>query len=510
MTKVTNFGLLGNEFQLKLLSQIITDRAFGLNIVPILQTKYFENTFCKQIVSFIKDYNQKYDNQIPTLSGLKEIILSSVTDDIQKKSILEILKSLPKKALEDAESTQELSYNFCKQQEMLKALNEVQKIIQRGDFENYNSIDSIIRKAQSVVDKTDTSIELDTDLDLALEEDYRNPIPTGIQGLDDEIGGGLGKAELGMFIIPTGIGKSTILSKIGNTAYKRGFNVLQIFFEDKVKDIQRKHCSAFTNIPLNDLPKYKDQVKEAVNQAAEFGGKLILKKYPSDATTVGHIKQQLRQLKSKGVVIDMLIVDYVDCLTMDRSIEDAHTGEGAIIRQLEALCDEFNVALWTAVQSNRGGAGADVVEVDMIQGSFKRAQVGHLIISVSKSAEQKENGLATMAILKSRFGGDGRIFKDMVFQNDTLHFDTSESDLISQYAFDEDRKDEMARQKQERAMDALRMVQEKRKKSEERKAAKQSEPNPQVPVVSNEFVKEVKVEKSKKFSPLKKSEVEVE
>ena len=65
-----------------------------------------------------------------------------------------------------------------------------------------------------------------------LEEDFRHPVPTGISGIDELTDGGLSRGELGVVLAPYGVGKTTILTKIANTAYNVGLNVLQIVFED--------------------------------------------------------------------------------------------------------------------------------------------------------------------------------------------------------------------------------------------------------------------------------------
>ena len=57
-------------------------------------------------------------------------------------------------------------------------------------------------------------------------------------------------------------------------------------------------------------------------------------------------------------------------------------------------------------------------------GSIKKAQVGHVIISVAKTLQQKELGLATIAVVKSRLGRDGIIFENCKFDNATLEIDT--------------------------------------------------------------------------------------
>ncbi|MBJ7517836.1 MAG: hypothetical protein JHC82_17015, partial [Stenotrophomonas sp.] len=74
------------------------------------------------------------------------------------------------------------------------------------------------------------------------------------------------------------------------------------------------------------------------------------------------------------------------------------------MRQFESMISELDVAGWTAIQGNRSAINANVVEGNMIGGSIKKGQIGHFILSVAKTLEQKESGRATLAILKSRFG----------------------------------------------------------------------------------------------------------
>jgi hypothetical protein len=60
-------------------------------------------------------------------------------------------------------------------------------------------------------------------------------------------------------------------------------------------------------------------------------------------------------------------------------------------------------------------------------GSIKKAQVGHVIITVAKTLQQKEMKLATIAITKSRVGDDGVVFENCKFDNAMLDIDTDSS-----------------------------------------------------------------------------------
>jgi hypothetical protein len=181
-------------------------------------------------------------------------------------------------------------------------------------------------------------------------------------------------------------------------------------FEDNVKVIQRKHFSCFTGIDLSDLGDRREEVKEVLPRFQNLENNLILKKMSSDGTTITHIKQYLRKLISSGIKPDIVFLDYIDCVQPTKQFKDEYSGEGNVMRQFETMLSELDIAGWTAVQGNRSSIGADLVEANMMGGSIKKGQIGHFILSVAKTLEQKEEGRATLAILKSRFGRDGVVF----------------------------------------------------------------------------------------------------
>jgi hypothetical protein len=97
------------------------------------------------------------------------------------------------------------------------------------------------------------------------------------------------------------------------------------------------------------------------------------------------------------------------------------------MRGFESMCHELDVAGWTATQGNRSSISSDVVTTDQMGGSIKKAQVGHVIITVAKSLQQKEMKLATIAITKSRIGRDGVVFENCKFDNELMEIDTESS-----------------------------------------------------------------------------------
>jgi len=271
-------------------------------------------------------------------------------------------------------------------------------------------------------------LDVFSNLDQVLEDDYRHPIPMGIPGIDRLLKGGLAKGEIGVILAPTGVGKSTILTKMANHAFNLGFNVLQIFFEDNPKVIQRKHFTLWTKVHPDDLSEKKDEVMKRVREIEEsMPNKLIMKKLPSDTMTMLQIKNQIRKMVSDGIKVDMIVLDYIDCIVPDKNLGDEWKSEGSVMRAFEAMCHEMNIVGWTATQGNRSSISSEVVTTDQMGGSIKKAQVGHVIISVAKTLQQKEMKLATIAITKSRIGDDGVVFENCKFDNAMIDIDTESS-----------------------------------------------------------------------------------
>jgi len=427
MSITKKFDYLGTTFQQQLLNQIIVDKDFSRSIIDVIETDYFDNKYFKIITQMIKEYYLKYEHT-PNFETLKQLTKSEIQQEMASKIIIDTLTKIKDVSIEGAEFVQEKAMKFCKQQELQKVMHTAQKIIDDGEFENYDTLERLVREALQVGEREDNMSDVFYNLDEVLNEDYRHPVPMGIPGIDRLLKGGLAKGEIGVVLAPTGVGKSTLLTKIANHAFNIGKNVLQVFFEDNPKIIQRKHITLWTKIHPDDLSERKEEVMVKVQEVRDtMENKLILKKLPSDTVTMGQIKNQVRKMIAEGVNIDVILLDYIDCVVPERNLGDEWKSEGSVMRAFEAMCHELDIVGWTATQGNRSSISSDVVTTDQMGGSIKKAQVGHVIISVAKSLQQKEMKLATIAITKSRIGDDGIVFENCKFDNGMLEIDTESS-----------------------------------------------------------------------------------
>ena len=451
-----NFEYLGQQFQLQLLNQIILDKDFSHTIIDVIENNYFENKYFKIIIQMVKEYYKKFDHT-PSFETLEQVTKSELQQEIASKIVLDTIKKIKDVTIDGVGFVQEKALKFCKQQELQKVMDKAQKIIDGGEFENYDTLEELVREALLVGNKDTSMMDVFSNLEQVLEEDYRHPIPMGIPGIDRLLKGGLAKGEIGVILAPTGVGKSTVLTKISNHAYNLGFNVLQIFFEDNPKVIQRKHFTLWTGIHPDDLSDQKEEVFTKVKEINEtMENRLIMKKLPSDTMTMLQIKNQIRKMVADGIKVDMIVLDYIDCVVPDKNLGDEWKSEGSVMRAFEAMCHEMNLVGWTATQGNRSSISSEVVTTDQMGGSIKKAQVGHVIISVAKTLQQKEMKLATIAITKSRIGDDGIVFENCKFDNAMIEIDTESTTTFLG----------LEEQKEERQRQRVKELLEKRKQRE--------------------------------------------
>jgi len=456
MSTDKNFDYLGQTFQLQLLNQIITDKDFAHSIVGVVENSYFENKYYKIIIQMVKEYYSKYEAS-PNFETLSQIAKSEISQELARKIVLDTIGEIKIAPDEGKSFVQEKALKFCKQQELQKVMGKAQKIIDSGEFESYDQLEAMVRDALQVGNVDRGTGNVFDNLDDVLSDDYRHPIPMGIPGIDNLLKGGLAKGEIGVILAPTGVGKTTVTSKIANHAFNMGFNVLQIFFEDNPKIIQRKHFTMWTGIAPDKLGEHKEEVMEKVKRIEEtMPNKLLLTKLPSDTLTMSQIKSQIRKMIADGTNIDVVILDYIDCVTPEKVLEDEWKSEGSVMRAFEAMCHELHIAGWTATQGNRSSISSEVVTTDQMGGSIKKAQVGHVIITIAKTLQQKELNLATIAITKSRIGKDGIVFENCKFNNELMEIDTESS--VTFLGLEEN--------KEQQKKDRIKEVMEKRKQQQ--------------------------------------------
>lgn len=414
-------GHLGLEYQRRLVNQLLLDKKFSESILDILIPSHFDDPILRVFTAEMKEAYEESE-VVLSFESLRIRLAVKANDEITQQKNLANLRVVQDIICDDAYHIQDTAMRFFKQQNLKKALDKINVILDKGGIDDYYHCEDLIKQALEAGDNKDDSVSILDNIDEVLAPDYRKPIPTGIAGLDEIMDGGLSKGELGIILAALGVGKTTAMTYIANKAKNLGYNVLQIFFEDLPKQVQRKHYACWTGLNIKELglPENVEAVKTEVMEKGAQGGVLRLRKMSSADTTIPKIKKYIKNQISKGFRPDMVLIDYIDVVQPSKKYDDNNVAEGSVMREFESMLSEFDIAGWTAIQGNRSSINTEFVETDQMGGSIKKAQIGHFIMSVAKSLEQRDNNTANIAILKSRFGDDGLTFEDVEFNNGTV------------------------------------------------------------------------------------------
>ena len=258
----TNLKFLGESFQYRLAHEFITNHTFFEDLSPIIDQNMFTDPNLKTFVGVLKNYYEK-EGCVPSFD-MMGIELNSIShSEREAETYAAVLEKVIETPVDGADRVREKALRFFRQQNIIKAANEILKIAGDGNADKYDDVIGILNDALTKGIHNDLGETVFDHLSETLSDDYRIPIPTGIAKIDETLEGGLGKGELGVIIGPTSFGKTSLTTAMASYAatYKcpqnnnKGFKVLQIVFEDRIKQIQRKHIGRITNIEAKDLSK---------------------------------------------------------------------------------------------------------------------------------------------------------------------------------------------------------------------------------------------------------------
>ena len=347
----SNLGYLGEDFQYMLSHEFMADHQFFEDLSPIVDQNMFTDPELKTVVGAMKNYFEQYGN-VPSYKSLATELREMSHSEREMEQYLATLDKVNKTPMEGVDRMRELAEKFFRQQNIIKTAHEILKIAGNGDVKKYDSCVSLLNDAMTKGVRNDFGEGVFDHLNETLSEDYRTPIPTGIDKVDEVLEGGLGKGELGVIIAPSGIGKSSMTTAMASHAALNGFKVLQIVFEDRVKQIQRKHIGRITGIESKDLSK-PDNIDEVMAKVKEYQDQgtlqqnLRIVKFASGEKTARDIGRFIKKLANSGFKPDLVIVDYFECLAHEPSKDTSndYEREGKTMRVFEAMVGELDIAM---------------------------------------------------------------------------------------------------------------------------------------------------------------------
>ena len=446
--KRSDLGYLGETFQYRLTHEFMENHTFFEDLSSIIDQNMFTDPNLKTLVGVMKNYYER-EGHVPSYDMLEVELRDISHSDKEIETYLAILEKVRNSASDGVERTRELAEKFFKQQNIIRTANEILKIAGNGDTNQYEACVDLLNDAMTKGTHNDFGEGLFDHINETLSDDYRVPIPTGIGKIDEALEGGLGKGEFGVIIGPTSFGKTSLTTAMASHAACNGYKVLQIVFEDRIKQIQRKHLGRITGIEAKDLskPDVIDLVRQTIDsfpQKEELEKNLRIVKFPSGEKTARQIERFIKKLINSGFKPDLTIIDYFECLEheIDKSSSNEFSQEGKTMRRFEAMAGELDMAIWIPSQGTKDSINLELVTMDKIGGSVKKAQIAHVIMSIARTVDDIANNKATIAILKNRAGKSGKVFNNVEFNNGTCRISTDNVDeLDSLFELQQKKKD---------------------------------------------------------------------
>lgn len=263
------------------------------------------------------------------------------------------------------------------------------------------------------------------------EQEAENTVTTGIPELDTRLLGPTRK-ELMLIMAPPKKGKTWSLVHFGKQALLQRWRVLHVSLEMSEKRMGARYLQALFSLNRREVRDQriarfeKDDLGRLLNIDAQttdrrpslsddatqkdtrrrlaklrVGNNLLVKEFPTGALTVPALKAYLDAVERvHQFTPDLLLLDYADLMTL--SAEFHRHDLGNLYKDLRGLAVERNLALVTATQANRAGAGSKLVQDTHVSEDWSKIATADCVLTYSQTAEERKLGLARLFVANGR------------------------------------------------------------------------------------------------------------
>jgi replicative DNA helicase len=374
------------DYQVKLIGLMILQPDFIRTFRGSLYPELFDEDEFRIVVKSILSFYDKYFRG-PDYRELAFWISERVVKDPAKaKGYSDLLSSI-----QVASSNGDLTFVYDHFQEFVasrvyfRALSAGLKAWEKDDF---LLIPEIMRQADKESIQAKDTLDYFGDPGKRIRSiKPRQVIPTGIQELDDILGGGPARKELTVVVAPTGGGKTTMLINMGAGAVVAGYSVVHMFIEQTTDIVAGKYDSCFSSRTKDQIMNDPDKMISKLETIAGKGGNLVIEdcgNYRID-TVRGFLYKQDR-------VPDVLIIDYADKIVSSRAYNNRRHEIALIYDELIRLCKEFNCAVYTASQTNKGGLNKEQIQVTDVDEAFDKSKITDNLLALCQTEKERKKG----------------------------------------------------------------------------------------------------------------------
>jgi replicative DNA helicase len=411
-----------DKIEFLIIRNLLYNENYVRKVLPFIKLEYFEDHNQKVIFEEIHKFVSEY-NKIPTKETLTiEVKNRKDINDTQYKELLKLIESLDDVSVE-FEWLIQTTEKWCKERAIYLALMESIHIADGNDEKkNRASIPSILTDALAVSFDTNIGHDYLQDYEKRYESYHKKEdrIEFDLEYFNKITKGGIPNKTLNIILAGTGVGKSLALCHFSSSILLQGKNVLYITLEMAEEKIAERIDANLLNVPiqqLTDLPKAMFENKVST-LSKKTQGTLIIKEYPTSSAHSGHFRSLLNELSlKKSFKPDIVFIDYLNICASSRYKTNLSVNSysyiKAIAEELRGLAVEFDVPIFSATQTTRGGFGSSDPELTDTSESFGLPATADLMFALISSEELENLGQIMVKQLKNRYN-DPTMYKRFV------------------------------------------------------------------------------------------------
>lgn len=434
------------EFQLEILRFLVQDKDGGL-VVKRVKPSYLvlieHSIIAEGLVKFFKK-----NNKVPSKNILKQEIkellegknyVDLVTQE-DVPNINKIIDDLYNTPLQDSEYIRDRIYQFSTYVEM-KNLNE------SFDLENFDQYEEYSKKFDRILQNSKPKAE-DEPLylikDLAQRQFKRkvdpDVIPSPYKQLNDLTNaGGFPSGSVLVLLDKPKAKKTFFLVNLAKGYLRMKKSVLYIDTENGKNQIMDRIIQSSINVSKKDLYTGDFDKKEAshIRKLSRFGVELVIERVPAMITDCNYIRDLIDKLRSQGINIQVVIIDYAAKLASIARDKDDFDRISNVYVDIQNLADEENLdCIWTANHITREGAKHRETryEENDISGAISIVRNAQGIYGLNATPQEEAEGIQRLEIVVQR---DGLPFGRAVFKVDVEHQRAVELTKEQRKAYDE-------------------------------------------------------------------------
>lgn len=228
------------------------------------------------------------------------------------------------------------------------------------------------------------------------EEIDRGRIPCGLPTIDQALGGGLGRGELGLVIAPAKRGKTSILVNFGAHAALLGKRVLHVTLEINRYRLLERFDMRISKSTSDELRKYPSRVKKARSITRKAKGTIVIQDLAREKVRPDRLQAIIEEL----MPLDLAIVDYPALMrdSEGRSALRDTAVLGEITEDIRRLTNVFDIPVWAASQVHRSAYDVDDFDMGNLAMDFSQAFTCDVAVCYMQTLDMKIRGTAKMKL----------------------------------------------------------------------------------------------------------------